>query len=253
MFNRRGAFLYKIETDETDDALLKKMTTFARAKKIDLRSERPWRGFMSSRDNTEVVASVANDILYAAYGFEFVKEEPLFNGEIEKKYDSYIVSVIADPKRRILAIQTSHKNLNNAIFTLLQEGIEDSNYIRLTKMVFPGPFLKWLVDNSTKKSSMFKRVSGVKVDKLQDYDNNLNDAVLHGDDAIGSSKVYKQIKDNGRHKYIISVAQVDKSDYPLRIYDYGQITVRADEGYPLAPVIPAIAEELSNLLKISKI
>jgi hypothetical protein len=101
MYNRRGAFLYKIETDESNATLLKKLETFAKAKKIDLNGERPWRGFMVQGENNDLMASTHKNTFHASYGYEFVKKEPIFNGKTETTYDPYIVSIIADAEKKV--------------------------------------------------------------------------------------------------------------------------------------------------------
>lgn len=225
------------------------MLVFAKTQKIDLNSKRPWRGFRVDNQTNEVIASIHNKIFSASYGYEKVKKTIRFDGIEEIIHIPIIVSIIADPERKILSIYgTSDMSLAERIFELLQSGVEDTDYITLQPITFAEDFLRWLVTNAvTRGNGMFKRISGVKVGKLSNYDNYLSDAILTGDNEISHSKVYAQIRNKGVHRYVIGFAKVDKVLYRVRVYDNGQITITVGENESIAPNLSIIAEELLSL------
>lgn len=220
--------------------------------KIHYDTEHPWRGFRVNGDTGEVIANTSDGLFYGSYGYETVKKVTLFDNTEKVLYIPQSVSIIADPQKLILSIYgTSNRYLAEQIFGLLQRNVEDLDYIRIVPISFTGDFLKWLVGNATLKGKkMFLRMNGVKVVRLRDFDSNLNDAILLGDDEIGHSRMYRQIQDNGPHRYVVGYMRVQKSLYGVRVYDYGQITITARDATVISPDIPVIAAELQNLQNI---
>jgi hypothetical protein len=225
---KHASFIYRIETDESEANLLVKIQKFLSETKINFRSQHPWKGFLVDEKDRIIFVQIRG-YYYSKYGFEIKSVVELFNHERYTNYLQEEVPVLFDIVNKYITINSSASKPRRTVQDALQEHLQDSGFIRIQSIRYEPEFLQWLVHN-TKKSKMFTSIRWGKISELSDYDGATTDVAIGTDDQLKDSKVYRNLKDEGKHISIRGFVKIGGKSVKVRIYRNGQITIGAD--YP---------------------
>lgn len=237
---KRASFTYKLDTDESESKLLVKIKQFLDKTKIDFEGKRPWKGFLID-ERGSVVLSETQGYYYSKYGFEIKSIVELFNHERYTNYLQEEVPVLFDIKNKYVSVNSSLSKYRKTVQDIFKEHLEDTDFIRIEAIKYSSEFLQWLVHNAiTKGSKMFTSIRWGKLSELEEYDGFTTDVSIGTEDQLKDSKVYNNLKDDGKHISIWGFAKIRGKSVKVRIYKSGQITIGADYpdyGYYLMRVI----------------
>ncbi len=249
---RRSSYIFKIDTDESNKSLLQKIRQFVQSKKLDVSEKRPWQGFLYD-EKKNIIFEANPGYYYTKYGFEIKLPVQLFNNQEYINYLPEIVPVLFSIEKKYIVINSSLSTPRTIVSDALKYHLEDTNYIRIQRVIYPPDFLKWLIENGSRgKHPLFNRINWVKIDELTTYDPYTTDVAIGSDEQVRDSDVYKRVGGKGRHVSLSGFINIDKQIIKARLYSWGQMTLSAE--YPdYGTYVFELAEELDRLRTVSGI